>query len=110
MCAIAHIVMDLPVILLWGDANSSLGLSVTQSVNGGVVNQPWSHAMNTKPNALDAYLASTVAIHTKLARLQQLADDHFGHDPDAIDWGHVGDLGRVKAALDDLLAIFNKTV
>lgn len=63
--------------------------------------------MNTQPTALDAYLARAVAIHTKLAQLQQLADDHFGHDPDAIHWGHVGDLGRVDQALDDLLAIFD---
>ena len=63
--------------------------------------------MNTKPTAIDAYLARAVAIHIKLARLQQLADDHFGHDPDAIHWGHVGDLGRVDQALDDLLAIFD---
>ena len=39
--------------------------------------------------------------------LQQLADDHFGNNPDAIHWGHVGDLGRVEAGLDDVLAIFN---
>lgn len=62
--------------------------------------------MNTKTTATDAYPARTAAIHTKLERLQQLADDHFGHDPDAINWGHVGDLGRVETALDDLLAIF----
>ena len=62
--------------------------------------------MNTNPTALNAYLARATAIHAKLARLQQLADDHFGHDADAINWGHVGDLGRVDAALDDLLAIF----
>ena len=62
--------------------------------------------MNTQPTALDTYLARAAAIHIKLARLQQLADDHFGHDPDAIHWGHVGDLGRVDQALDDLLAIF----
>ncbi len=63
--------------------------------------------MNTQPTALDAYLARTAAIHIKLAQLQQLADDHFGHDPDAIHWGHVGDLGRVDQALDELLAIFD---
>ena len=63
--------------------------------------------MNTPPNALDTYLARTAAIHTKLARLQRLTDNHFGHDPDTINWGHVGDLGRVEAALDDLLAIFD---
>ena len=61
--------------------------------------------MNTKPTAIDAYLARAAAIHIKLAWLQQLADDHFGHDPEAIHWGHVGDLGRVDQALDDLLAI-----
>ena len=31
--------------------------------------------MNAKPTALDAYLARTAAIHAKLERLQQLADD-----------------------------------
>ncbi|MCC6535245.1 MAG: hypothetical protein IT531_22080 [Burkholderiales bacterium] len=61
--------------------------------------------MNAKPTALDAYLARTAAIHAKVERLRQLADDHFGHNPDAIHWGHAGDLGRVLAELDDLLAI-----
>ena len=63
--------------------------------------------MNTRPTALDAYLARAAAIHIKLARLQQLADDHFGHDPDGIHWGHVGDLDRVDQALDDLLSLFD---
>jgi len=63
--------------------------------------------MNTKTTAIDTYLARTAAIHIKVARLRQLADNHFGHDPDAIHWGHVGDLGRVDQALDDLLAIFD---
>ena len=63
--------------------------------------------MTRQTDALDTYLARAAAIHIKLARLQQLADDHFGHDPEAIHWGHVGDLGRVDQALDDLLAIFD---
>ncbi len=63
--------------------------------------------MITQPTALDAYLDCAAAIRTKLDRLRQLADDHFGHDPEAIHWGHVGDLGRVDQALDDLLAIFD---
>ena len=62
--------------------------------------------MNTKTTAIDTYLARTAAIHIKVDRLRQLADNHFGHDPEAIHWGHVGDLGRVDQALDDLLAIF----
>ena len=63
--------------------------------------------MNAKPTVLDAYLASTTAIHAKLKRLLQLANDHFGHAPDAIHWGQVGDFGRVEAGLDELLAIFS---
>ena len=60
---------------------------------------------HTDPRA--AYAERTTQIRAKLARLQQLADDHFGHDPEAIHWGHDGDLGRVEQALDDLLAIFD---
>jgi hypothetical protein len=61
--------------------------------------------MTTQPTALDAYLQRLPMILDKIEALRQLADDHFGHDPDAIHWGHVGDLGRVDQALDDLLAV-----
>jgi len=74
-------------------------------VNQGVAINPETPMRHTDPRA--AYAARTTQIHAKLARLQQLADNHFGHDPDAIHWGHVGDLGRVEQALDDLLAIFD---
>lgn len=63
--------------------------------------------MTTQPTALDAYLQRLPMILDKIEALRQLGDDHFGHDPDAIHWGHVGDLGRVDQALDDLLAIFD---
>lgn len=63
--------------------------------------------MKTKTTAIAAYLARAAAIQIKLTRLQQLADDHFSHDPEAIHSGHVGDLGRVDQTLDDLLAIFD---
>ena len=63
--------------------------------------------MSTQPNALDTYLQRLPMILDKIEALRQLADDHFGLDPDAIHWGHVGDLGRVDQALDDLLAIFD---
>ncbi len=64
--------------------------------------------MSARPTALDAYLQRLPMILNKIEALQQLADDHFGHVSDAtIHWGHVGDLGRVDQALDDLLAIFD---
>ncbi len=62
--------------------------------------------MRTQQTALDYYVRRYAFIREKIERLQQLADDHFGHDPDAIHWGHVGDLGRVEQALDELLATF----
>ena len=55
--------------------------------------------MNAKQTALDAYLARTAVIRAKLERLQQLADDHFGHEPDAINWGHVGTLNHYASLL-----------
>jgi len=63
--------------------------------------------MNTQPTALDTYLQRLPMICDKIEALRQLADDHFDHDLNAIHWGHVGDLGRVDQALDDLLAIFD---
>ena len=63
--------------------------------------------MTTQPTALNTYLQRLPLILDKIEALRQLADDHFGHQPDAIHWGHVGDLGRVDQALDDLLAIFD---
>ena len=63
--------------------------------------------MTTQPTALGTYLQRLPLILDKIEALRQVANDHFGHDPDAIHWGHVGDLGRVDQALDDLLAIFD---
>lgn len=62
--------------------------------------------MTTQQTAIDAYFTRYAAICSKIEALQQLADDHFDHDPDAIHWGHVGDLWRVDAALDEILATF----
>lgn len=63
--------------------------------------------MNQQVTTLEIYLQRLPMIRDKIEALRQLAADHFGHDPDAIHWGHVGDLGRVDQALDDLLAIFD---
>ena len=63
--------------------------------------------MSNQPAALDTYLQRLPMILDKIEALRQLAENHFGHDPAAIHWGHVGDLGRVDQALDDLLAIFD---
>lgn len=64
--------------------------------------------MNTKTLPIAAYLERYDAIRGKLDALQELAKDHFGHDPDTLHWGHVGDLVRVEEGLDALLAIFRE--
>lgn len=70
-----------------------LGFVAEQRVTHCIAINPETPMRHTDPRT--AYAARTAQIHAKLARLQQLADDHFGHDPDAVHWGHVGDLGRV---------------
>ena len=64
-------------------------------------------AMNIQPTAIETYLQRLPLILNKIEALRQLADDHFGHDPEVIHWNHIGDLGQVDQALDDLLAIFD---
>jgi hypothetical protein len=83
---------------------NTLGFGVEQRVNRCIAIIPETPMRQFDARA--AYAARTAQVHAKLARLQQLANDHFGHDPDTVHWGHVGDLGRVEQALDDLLAIF----
>ncbi|QKE40295.1 hypothetical protein [Ferrovum myxofaciens] len=62
--------------------------------------------MKTQPDALATYITKSTAIQAKIEQLKQMADDHFGNDPDAIHWGHVGDLDRVQTLLDELLTTF----
>lgn len=63
--------------------------------------------MTAKPTALETYLQRLPMILDKIEALRQLTGDHFGHNPVAIHWGHAGDLGRVKQALNDLLTMFD---
>ena len=63
--------------------------------------------MNAKQTALDAYLQCYAAIRSKIEALQQHADDHFGHDPEHIHWGHVGDLTRIENGLREVLVLLD---
>lgn len=60
--------------------------------------------MTAQLTAIDTYLQPLPLIREKIEALRQPVGNHFGHNPDAI---HVGDLGRVGQALDDLLMIFD---
>ncbi|MEC9431603.1 MAG: hypothetical protein VYD87_01745 [Pseudomonadota bacterium] len=56
----------------------------------------------TRPNALDAFMARKARIDAMLARLQALSEDHFGVDPGAVDWSHVGSLDGYAEHLREL--------
>lgn len=47
------------------------------------------------PNtALAGFMARKLEIDSMLQRLTALSADHFGVEPDEVDWGHVGTLGH----------------
>ena len=49
--------------------------------------------------ALDAFIARKREIDAMLERLTALSADHFGVDPEEVDWGHVGTLGHYAQLL-----------
>ena len=49
--------------------------------------------------ALDAFIARKREIDAMLQRLTDLCADHFGVDPEDVDWGHVGTLGHYAQLL-----------
>ncbi len=42
--------------------------------------------------AIDAFIAKKAEIDALLTRISQLSDNHFGADPDRVNWGDVGTL------------------
>jgi hypothetical protein len=54
--------------------------------------------------ALAEFMSAVEEIRNALAGLQSEADDHLGVDPDAVNWGHVGDAKHILAALRETLA------
>jgi len=53
----------------------------------------------TNASALAAFLARKAEIDGMIERLKTLSDDHFGVEPDAVDWGHVGTLSHYAELL-----------
>jgi hypothetical protein len=42
--------------------------------------------------AIDVFITRKAEIDAMLARIAKLSDDHFGADPDRVNWGDVGSL------------------
>lgn len=51
------------------------------------------------------YMHQYAYLRSQIAGLQALADEHFGNDPDALNWAHVGDLIRLQNILAEAIAI-----
>jgi hypothetical protein len=56
-------------------------------------------ARRNKEAALAAFIGKKAEIDEMLARLQALSADHFGFDPEAVNWGSVGSLDHVASDL-----------
>lgn len=46
--------------------------------------------VRTNDSALSAFIAKKAEIDAMLARLHALSADHFGADPEQVNWGHFG--------------------
>lgn len=49
--------------------------------------------------ALDVFVQKKIEIDILLARIQQHSADHYGIAPDAVQWGHVGNLDYMLSHL-----------
>lgn len=52
--------------------------------------------------ALAAFIGKKAESDEMLARLQALSDDHFGFDPETVNWGSVGSLDHVASDLREI--------
>lgn len=62
----------------------------------------------TKTTASDAYAERLAGIREKLAKMQQLADGEFGGRPEAIHWGHAGNLAHIDEKLEEILGFLGQ--
>lgn len=56
-----------------------------------------------KTLATDAFIATCKTFDERISALRKLADDHFGVDPDAVNWGHVGVVAHANEELREIL-------
>lgn len=57
--------------------------------------------------AQEAFLHQVVSAQELMTVLRRHLDDHMGFGPDEINWAHVGDANRFRAALQEIADTFN---
>lgn len=63
--------------------------------------------MNTP---MDNFMKAKAAFDARLQQLQDLSDEHFGADAEAVTWGDVASLSEANDLLRRVLAHFNAKV
>ena len=53
----------------------------------------------TQPSPVSSYINLMNQVQAELDVLQVKADNHFGTNPDTLNWGHVGDLNNILSLL-----------
>ncbi len=59
-------------------------------------------AGRNQEQSLETFLTKKAEFDALLADLQRMSDDHFGADPEAVLWGHVGTLERWNSRLREV--------
>jgi len=54
----------------------------------------------TNESALANFVAHKNRIDALLAVVQRASNEHFGVSPDDVNWGHVGEAGRIATLLE----------
>lgn len=62
-----------------------------------------------KQTAVEAYILTMRDIEHQLNALRYEAANHFGQNPDCLNWGHVGDAKRISCHLQEVLDIIAGT-
>ena len=61
--------------------------------------------MEEKREAIDAWIETHAEVSVLIHKILNAKDEMFYLDPDVIDWGHVGDINRVKGLLEQVVEI-----
>lgn len=61
----------------------------------------------SRRQATNALIASKKQIDDMLAKIQNSSDDHFGADPDTMNWGHTGTVQYVEQELAKITEFLN---
>jgi len=54
--------------------------------------------------ALDKFVSTVGEIDDLLSTIKSATDDHFGFNPDAINWGHVGNVVEIRRRLAEIVS------